>query len=368
MKRSDFNFALPPGRIAQAPATPRDHSRLMVLNRDDGRIDHRRFHELPSLLRAGDVLVMNTTRVFPARLRGQKRSGGKAELLLLAPEGSTPGDFKEAGRRWLALVRGLSSVGGEVLLPDDLRARLEGRQENGEWVVSFSRDGVREYLERFGEMPLPPYIKRAQRTAADSDNYQTVYAREEGSVAAPTAGFHFTDRVFAELRERQLDVVEITLHVGWGTFRPVRSETIAEHMMLPEVYRVSDESARRLRDARTAGRRVVAIGTTSVRTLESAYQANRFEAGSTAATRLFIYPGYRYQAVDALITNFHLPHSTPLLLASAFYGNMGNMGTVQTAQHSASFGPSPFSLRVAYETAIREGYRFYSYGDAMLIQ
>ncbi len=371
LKRSDFEYTLPPERIAQSPVTPRDQSRLMVLNRSDASIQHQRFNQIGAFLRPGDVLVMNATRVFPARLRGQKRSGGKIELLFMSPspwmgEGRDGGETArgaypppqssptrgEEANRWRALVRGASVPGTELLFNEGLTARLETRLENGEWIVGFSREAVREFLERHGEMPLPPYIKRSTKNPIDNETYQTVYARAEGSIAAPTAGFHFTPDLLAALRAKGVLPVEIILHVGWGTFRPVRAEKITEHRMLPEFYEMSEKAAEQLTAARRDNRRIIAVGTTAVRTLESVYDAEqaRFQE-SSGATNLFIYPGYRFKAIDGLVTNFHLPHSTPLLLASAFYG-----------------GPEPFSLRNAYQEAIREAYRFYSYGDAMFIQ
>jgi S-adenosylmethionine:tRNA ribosyltransferase-isomerase len=205
LRLSAFDYHLPPERIAQVPASPRDQSRLMVVHRNDGSLQHRRFHEIADGLRSGDVLVLNATRVFPARLRGKKRSGGKAELLLLRPD---------AGGRWQALVRGASAVGAELVFPEGLTARLETCLENGEWVIRFSHDEVRPFLECFGEMPLPPYIKRSEKNPVDQDTYQTVYARAEGSIAAPTAGFHFTPELLERLRGRGVAIAEIVLHVG----------------------------------------------------------------------------------------------------------------------------------------------------------
>jgi S-adenosylmethionine:tRNA ribosyltransferase-isomerase len=343
MKTSSFDYVLPPELIAQKPITPRDHSRLMVIDRRDGSWNHRRFHQLGESLRPGDVLVLNATRVFPARLRGRKRSGGKMELLLLRAE--TPS-------RWISLVRGAAAPGLVIEFPDSLSGTLVHMQENGEWAVQFSRENVRAVLELYGEMPLPPYIKRAEKNLADSDTYQTVFAREEGSIAAPTAGFHFTPELLQTLKAQGVETVELILHVGWGTFRPVRAEQVNQHQMLPEMYDLSVHAADRLTRAKREGRRIVAVGTTSVRTLESVYEpdSRTFRPGSDG-TNLFIVPGYAYHAVDALITNFHLPHSTPLFLANAFYST-----------------EPQFSLRPAYEEAIRLGYRFYSYGDAMFIQ
>jgi S-adenosylmethionine:tRNA ribosyltransferase-isomerase len=343
LKSADFEYTLPPERIAQTPMAPRDHSRLMVLRRAATALEHRRFYDLAEYLQPGDVLTLNVTRVFPARLRGHKRTGGKVELLLLRPESAS---------RWQALIRGASAPGIELVFPENLTAQLESVLQNGEWIVRFSQEQLRDYLERHGEMPLPPYIKRTEKNPADHDTYQTVFAREEGSVAAPTASFHFTPALLDSLRAKGVQIVEIVLHVGWGTFRPLRAEKVREHTMLPEWYSVSGPSADQLTQARQQGRRVIAVGTTVTRTLESIYnrESGRYQAGD-GSTALFIYPGYRFSAIDALITNFHLPHSTPLLLACAFYG-----------------GPEAFSLAPAYHAAISEGYRFYSYGDAMLIQ
>lgn len=344
-KLTDFEFTLPSESVAQAPVTPRDHSRLLILDRASGQIQHKRFHQITSVLRAGDVLVLNATRVFPARLRGQKSTGGKIDVLLLR---------RETGARWQALVRGSAAIGAELIFPGELRGRLVDRLENGEGIIEFSKEDIRPYLNQHGEMPLPPYIHRPDKQAADTERYQTVYARQEGSIAAPTAGFHFTPELLAELKVRGVDIVEIVLHVGWGTFRPVRADNIAEHQMLPEFYEVSETAATQLQQARQERRRIVAVGTTAVRTLESIYDGAKGFLSGSGSTNVFIYPGYEFKAIDALITNFHLPHSTPLFLASAFYGQ----GTAR----------EPFSLRAVYGEAIREGYRFYSYGDAMFIQ
>lgn len=341
--KSTFEYDLPPERIAQTPLASRDTSKLMVVDRRSGQIQHRVFRQIEEFLRSGDVLVLNATRVFPARLRGHKRSGGKAELLLLR---------QEEGLSWQALVRGASAPDVEIVFAEGMVARLNEELAEGEWRVTFSQGAVRDFLERYGEMPLPPYIKRSERDEKDAATYQTVFAREEGSIAAPTAGFHFTDQLLSQLKTKGVQVAEVVLHVGWGTFRPVRSEIIQEHRMLPERYELSASTAERLNAARREGRRIIAVGTTSVRTLESTYDSltKTFRAQRGEAN-LFIYPGYPFHALDALITNFHLPHSTPLLLACAFY----------------STEPA-FTLRTAYEEAIREQYRFYSYGDAMFIQ
>jgi S-adenosylmethionine:tRNA ribosyltransferase-isomerase len=345
MNLSDFRYDLPSGAIAQEPLNPRDHSRLLVLERPSKAITHKHFFDLVKLLRPGDVLVTNSTKVFPARLRGRKASGGKVEVLLL--------ESRSADRRsWRALVRG-ATQSTLLVFPENMTATMDKRLEDGEWLVNFSHDGLRSYLEQHGEMPLPPYIKRSTPRISDLDRYQTVYAEKEGAVAAPTAGFHFTPLLLEQIRAKEITVRSIVLHVGWGTFRPIRSERIEDHRMLSEAYEVSESLAHELTQARRTGRRIVAVGTTVVRTLESICgPEGDFHSGRGEAT-LFIYPGYRFKAVDALITNFHLPDSTPLLLACAFFG--GDFS-------------APFTLKFAYDEAIREGYRFYSYGDAMLIQ
>ncbi|HVO32405.1 MAG TPA: tRNA preQ1(34) S-adenosylmethionine ribosyltransferase-isomerase QueA [Elusimicrobiota bacterium] len=343
MKLSDFAYALPPSCIAQEPASPRDASRLMVARRGSIGCSHHYFRELDQILDPDDVLVMNDTRVFPARLRGAKPTGGKVEVLLL--------ETMDA-HRWRALVRGVMNP-TKIQFPDELAAEMENRLPNGEWVLRFSRNHVREYLEARGEMPLPPYVKRTARRPADRERYQTVYARTEGAVAAPTAGFHFTPELLSRLENKGVKILTITLHVGWGTFRPIHSEDVRRHAMLPERYVISAATAEAFNALRRQGRRIVAVGTTSVRALETASSANGELSAATGSSELYIYPGYRFKALDALITNFHLPDSTPLLLANAFHGATADQ---------------PFSLRPLYEEAIRAGYRFFSYGDAMLIQ
>lgn len=346
LRLSDFHYDLPPERIAQEPVTPRDSSKLMVVESGTD-LRHHRFTELDQILRPGDLLVLNATRVFPARLRGQKVTGGKAEILLLDQRGPD-------ASHWRALVRGAMNA-TELRFPEGLSAVMTERLAEGEWLLRFSQADVRNVLERHGEMPLPPYIKRAAPQEGDRNRYQTVFAQQEGAVAAPTAGFHFTPELLKRLEAKDIERQEIVLHVGWGTFRPVRTESIESHQMLPEWSSLSVETARALNKARAQGRRVVAVGTTVVRTLESrTNSAGQLEPGH-GETNLFIFPGYRFKAIDALITNFHLPDSTPILLASAFF-----------AQKSGA--TDPFSLRAAYAEAIQKDYRFYSYGDAMLIQ
>lgn len=370
MKLADFHYELPASAIAQEPALRRDASRLMVLGRHSPAIQHSRFIDLPDFLEAGDVLVLNATKVFPARLRGKKSSGGKIEILLVQP----------LGAGWKALVRGTRKP-ATLEFPEGLKATMEERLENGEWRIQFSHNHISDYLERHGEMPLPPYIKRPAPRASDIHRYQTVFAAQEGAIAAPTAGFHFTDALLKRLKDKGVQVETILLHVGWGTFRPVRVDDVATHQMLAERYEVSPQTAAALDTAKREKRRIIAVGTTVTRTLESRYEAAQGFQSGQGETDLFIYPGYTFRAIDALLTNFHLPDSTPLLLACAFYGDSkgvgeyGSMGvTAKKTSDNTPLLPSPpapllpFSLRRAYSAAIQEGYRFYSYGDAMFIQ
>jgi S-adenosylmethionine:tRNA ribosyltransferase-isomerase len=365
VKLSEFYYDLPPELIAQEPVTPRDQSKLLIVSAKKDSLEHKRFSDLSDYLNPGDALVLNSTKVFPARLRGKKKSGGKVELLLVRPMAEKD--------QWTTLVRGISRA-ATMEFPGDLRADCVERTGEGEWIVQFSGPPVRDVLERFGDMPLPPYIKRPKSQTSDRDRYQTVFAKEEGAIAAPTAGFHFTPELLERLRKKGIQMVEIVLHVGWGTFRPVRSENVEDHAMLPERCRLSAEAAERLNGARKSGHRIVAVGTTAVRTLESAANAEGKLTAFDGETNLFIYPGYRFKSVDALITNFHLPDSTPLLLANAFFCHLsGRVGARESGSkdfappHPIPSSPPPFSLRAAYAAAIQHRYRFYSYGDAMLI-
>lgn len=357
MRLSDFDFELPPAQIAQAPLPERDASRLMTLGRSTGAVGHHRFSELPGLLRPGDLLVLNDARVIPARLLGRKaKTGGQVELLVIHPAASqataaalgAPADALD----WICLgqaSKGLKA-GAELAFEGGLTATVLEALGGGEYRVRFATPGgepFAEALARAGQLPLPPYIERAP-TAEDAARYQTVYARSLGSVAAPTAGLHFTEALFARLAERGIGRVTVTLDVGPGTFLPVREDEVERHRMHAERYTVPPETAAAIRKARAEGRRVVAVGTTVVRTLEAATEpetgALREGPGETA---IFIRPGFTFRQVDALVTNFHLPRSTLLMLVSAFAGRERTLA--------------------AYREAVASGYRFFSYGDAMLI-
>jgi S-adenosylmethionine:tRNA ribosyltransferase-isomerase len=340
---SDFDFDLPPELIAQEPLSDRDASRLLVLDRASGAVQHRFFRELPDLLDPGDLLVMNRSRVIPARLLGHRSKGGEAEILLVRDRGEG---------RWEAMVRPGRHLrpGQRVTIDDDLSVMIESEAlaEDGRRQVRLLSRGrdIAGALERCGHVPLPPYIRRPDRSD-DRDRYQTVYAREPGSIAAPTAGLHFTPVVLERLHARDIATAEIVLHVGPGTFRPVSAPRVEDHRLPPEPYVLPAHTAEAVARARARGGRVVAVGTTSVRTLEASAARGTPLAAGSGETDLVIVPGFRFQVVDALLTNFHLPRSSLLLLASAFAGRE--------------------RVLAAYAEAIREGYRFYSYGDAMLV-
>ncbi|MEG1942892.1 MAG: tRNA preQ1(34) S-adenosylmethionine ribosyltransferase-isomerase QueA [Angelakisella sp.] len=339
MKKSDFYYDLPEELIAQTPLTKRDSSRLLCLNKATGAVEHKHFHDIYDMLGKGDVLVLNDSRVMPSRLLGHKEgSTGAMEFLLLEQKGHNtwetmvrPGKKAKVGARF---------VFGEGLLTAEIMEVLEG----GNRLVSFTYEGnFFDTLNRIGQMPLPPYITEKLE---DKERYQTVYSRELGSAAAPTAGLHFTPELLEELRAKGVEVVMVTLHVGLGTFRPVKVDDITEHHMHSEHYEVSEDAARIITAAKKEGRRVIGVGTTSCRTLESAFCDGELKAGS-ACTNIFIYPGYNFKCIDALITNFHLPESTLIMLVSALAGYDHTMN--------------------AYKEAVRERYRFFSFGDAMFI-
>lgn len=360
MQVTEFDYPLPPELIAQRPLVERDASRLMVLDRAGETVEHRTFRELPQILRPGDLLVFNNTKVFPARLLGRRRGAGAQRIgkdnpavrEFLSAEVELLLTRQEEDDTWQGLVHPGRKVRiGEVLEfgNGELQAEILGRGEYGLRRVRLSaRAGsVEEAIDRLGHVPLPPYIHRADE-ATDRETYQTVYAKVRGAVAAPTAGFHFTERALGELRSRGVETVEITLHVGLGTFQPVRAERVEEHKMEAERFETSEEAAVRIGQALANGRRVIPVGTTSVRTLEHvAREHNGAIVAGQGETKLFIIPGFKFLITCGLITNFHLPRSTLLMLVSAFAGR-------------------EFVLR-AYRQAVAERYRFYSYGDCMLI-
>lgn len=335
---SDFDFEYPEELIASEPLEPRDGSKLLVVDRAGGERRHLIFRDLPSQLEPGDCIVLNRTKVLACRLIGKKSTGGKTELLLVA---------EKAPGLWSALGSGLRK-GARLEFPGGLGAEVLGLTSAGEYLIRFDRADILRYLEAHGAAPLPPYIaKRRSPSATDLLRYQTVYALEPGSIAAPTAGLHFTDAVLSALRARGIAIAYVTLHVGRGTFRPIVGEDAARHAMLPERYEMDAEDAALVSKARAAGRRVVAVGTTSTRTLETlGARPEGFGPGSGESS-LYITPGHRFRVVSALVTNFHLPRSTPLVLASAFLGRERLLET--------------------YRDAIARRYRLYSYGDAMLV-
>lgn len=341
MKKSDFYYDLPEELIAQTPLLQRDHSRLMTLDRKTGKVSHEHFYNIIDHLVPGDCLVINDTRVLPARLYGQKTGGGSAAVEVLLLE-NIEGDLWDCivypGRR---LKEGATISFGD----GQLTAVVEGVKPDGNRLIRFSYEGIfLEHLERLGTMPLPPYIKEKLQ---DQERYQTVYSRENGSAAAPTAGLHFTPELLEKIREKGVDIVRITLHVGLGTFRPVKEEEITDHVMHSERYCVTEEAARRINAARARGGRVVCVGTTSCRTLETVTDEQHVTHPGSGSTSIFIYPGYRFKGVDAIITNFHLPESTLIMLISAF----------STRE----------IVLDAYKEAVRERYRFFSFGDAMFL-
>ncbi len=347
----DYDYSLPEALIAQTPATDRGGSRLLHLNRGSGAVSHRHFLDIVTLLHPSDVLVVNNTRVIPGRLHGRKATGGKAELLIL-DYGETDGRGRDDRNRvYRCLIKASKQAGAGTRIYFDEGLVAEVRDfSDGIYTVAFSApepfDGL---LHRIGRTPLPPYIRRdeTQPDEADRMRYQTVYACEQGAIAAPTAGLHFTDAVLSQLSEKGVTVTAVTLHVGYGTFLPVRVDDIRDHRMHDEWYSISEETARIISHAKTEGRRVVAVGTTSVRTLEYATGSDGVIQPGGGRCNLFIYPGYTFKGVDAMITNFHLPRSTLLMLVSAFAGRE--------------------TILRAYDAAVEEKYRFFSYGDAMFI-
>ena len=339
MKTSDFWYDLPEELIAQTPLEKRDTSRLLVLDKQSGQVRHQHFYGIVDHLKPGDCLVMNNSRVLPARLLGHRPTGGAVEVLLLRDLGD---------KKWECLCKPgrKMQVGNEVIFGNgELSAAVTAVQEDGNRVVEFRYEGIfLEVLERLGKMPLPPYIKAE---LADQERYQTVYSKEVGSAAAPTAGLHFTNELLDQIRAKGVRTAFVTLHVGLGTFRPVKAENVLEHHMHSELCMISQETADILNETRSNGGRIICVGTTSCRTLESLVNEDGSFEAKSKWTEIFIYPGYTFKAMDALITNFHLPESTLVMLVSAFAGRE--------------------NVLAAYEEAVKERYRFFSFGDAMFI-
>lgn len=339
MKTSDFYFDLPQELIAQTPIEKRDASRLLVLNKETGEVEHKHFYDLPTFLKPGDCLVLNNSRVLPARLFGRRSGGGACEVLLLIDRGE---------KVWECLARPGKKLrtGAKISFGDgELTAEVVGEVEGGNRLVRFDYEGIfLETLERLGKMPLPPYIKEELE---DSERYQTVYSKVVGSAAAPTAGLHFTEELLAKVQEMGVKVCYVTLHVGLGTFRPVKAENLDEHEMHSEYCVISQETADIINQTKREGGRVICVGTTSCRTIESWANDDGSMEAKAGWTNIFIYPGYKFKVLDCLITNFHLPESTLIMLVSALAGRENVMN--------------------AYEQAVQERYRFFSFGDAMFI-
>jgi S-adenosylmethionine:tRNA ribosyltransferase-isomerase len=353
MKLSDFEYSLPPFLIAQVPPAQRGNSRLMVLDRKKGAWEHRSFAHLPDYLRPGDILVVNDTKVLPARLIGRKESGGKVEVLLVRKSGNASPE--RHSQEWECLAQGSGRLREKtrVLFEENVTGEFRGKTPEGLWrlcLIQGKGEDLCASLRKIGYAPLPPYIHRngdGAMRGRDLERYQTVYAQREGAIAAPTAGLHFTEGTLAQIREKGVGLTSLTLHVGMGTFLPVKSEEVEKHRLEPEFFNLQPGTAESINGARKPGGRVFAVGTTVTRALESSVDEDGKVWANQGKTGLFILPGHPFRAVDALVTNFHLPRSTLLMLVSAFAGR-------------------EFIL-AAYEEAVKQGYRFYSYGDAMLI-
>ena len=341
MKTSDFDFYLPEELIAQHPLEKRDYSKLMVLDKETGKIEHKHFYNVIEYLNQGDTLVLNNTRVMPARLIGEKaESGGKIEFLLLK---------RIEGDKWECLAKPgkRAKIGTEFVFgKGKLKCKVVDIVEEGNRIIEFSYDGVFEQvLDELGEMPLPPYITER---LDDRERYQTVYSKEQGSAAAPTAGLHFTKELLEEVKKKGVNIAYVTLHVGLGTFRPVKVDDVNEHVMHSEFYNLEEEDAKIINDTKKRGNKIISVGTTSTRTLETIGDENGFVKAQSGWTNIFIYPGYEFKVVDKLITNFHLPESTLIMLVSALSGKEKVMN--------------------AYNEAVKERYRFFSFGDSMIIK
>ena len=341
MKTSDFYFYLPEELIAQHPLEKRDYSKLMVLDKETGKIEHKHFYNVIEYLNSGDTLVLNNTRVMPARLIGEKaESGGKIEFLLLK---------RIEGDKWECLAKPgkRAKIGTEFVFgKGKLKCKVVDIVEEGNRIIEFSYDGIFEQvLDELGEMPLPPYITER---LDDRERYQTVYSKEQGSAAAPTAGLHFTKELLEEVKKKGVNIAYVTLHVGLGTFRPVKVDDVNEHVMHSEFYNLEEEDAKIINDTKKRGNKIISVGTTSTRTLETIGDENGFVKAQSGWTNIFIYPGYEFKVVDKLITNFHLPESTLIMLVSALSGKEKVMN--------------------AYNEAVKERYRFFSFGDSMIIK
>jgi len=336
LKLSDYDYELPEELIAQEPIEPRDSCRLMVVNKSTGEMSLHIFRDIKKFLRSGDIIVLNDTKVIPARIYGKKETGAEIEVLLFR---------KIEDRKYEALVKPgrRAKVGTKIYFHEDLYAQVIDRTPDGIFTLEFSKDNLENILPQIGEIPLPPYIKKP---IEDPNKYQTVYARKEGAVAAPTAGFHFTQELLEELKREGVEILYITLHVGLGTFRPVMVEDITQYKLDPEYFELSQEVADKINKAKSEGRRIIAVGTTVTRVLEAQGGSGRLEAGKGLVS-LFIYPGFQFKILEGLITNFHLPKSTLLMLVSAFMGYD--------------------LMKRVYQKAIEEKMRFYSFGDAMFI-
>lgn len=349
---SDYSYDLPPDKIAQTPCKNRSESKLLHIKRDSGMLTHLQFKNLTDLLRKDDLLVINNTRVIPARLFGTKASGGRVEILIIDYAAGMKSLEKNGFFQCDCLIRASKKPkkGARIVFEAGIEAEVVEEKESISEVRFFCPDGFLRFLNRFGETPLPPYIKREKKNERMNDRttYQTVYACSEGAVAAPTAGLHFTEELMEELMAKGIEFAPLTLHVGYGTFVPVKTEDIRQHQIHSEYFSLSKEITDKINDARQSNRRIVAVGTTSVRVLEFVSDDQGKVGAKTGMCNLFIYPGYRFKCVDAVITNFHLPESTLLMLVSAFYDRE--------------------RILTAYKEAVKTNYRFFSYGDAMLIE
>ncbi len=338
MQLSDFDYFLPKELIAQYPAKRRTGSRLLILHREDGSIEHRRFSDIIDYINKDDLLILNNTKVFPARLFGKKITGGRIEALLLKALGDG---------RWECQVGGKLKKAEDIVFDDGLKARAEEDLCSGRKIIRFDEiKGLGERLERLGKAPLPPYIKR-DAAISDKRRYQTVYAKIKGAVAAPTAGLHFSDGLLSKIKKKGARIKEVTLHVGPGTFQPVKCDNISEHKMEPEYFRITEDVAKAVNKVKAKKGKIIAVGTTSTKAIESAVDDSGMLNAMEGYSELFIHPPYRFKIADALLTNFHLPKSTLLMLVSAFTGRE--------------------LILKAYCEAVKQGYRFYSYGDAILI-